>query len=107
MRSFWTSGRQDEIERLLRANRSEPRDEFIVPLLSRLRPERRARDGYRFRGRVLAAVALTALTVSAAAFAGGARTAATSISGLVQVARKSVDGQVHVDKRTNDGNQDT
>lgn len=88
MRRFWKRRPDDEIERLLRANRTEPRDEFVNSVLGRLEAQRP-----RFRPRrILVAAVVTALAGGAASAAGGAHVAGTSISNLVHAAQSGVTG---------------
>jgi hypothetical protein len=101
MRRFWQQRREEEIERLLRANRAEPRDEFVNSLLGRLDSQRRRRRPQRLGSRrILVATAVTVLAASAAIAAGGAHVAGTSISNLVRVALNG--NSAHQDK--NGGN---
>jgi hypothetical protein len=91
MRRFWKRRREDEIERLLRANRAEPRDVFVDSVLGGLETQRP-----RFRPRrILVAAAVTALAGGAASAAGGAHVAGTSISSLVRAAQAGVTGANH------------
>ncbi|HJQ48890.1 MAG TPA: hypothetical protein VJ838_00030 [Gaiellaceae bacterium] len=85
MRRPWKQHREDEVERLLRANRAEPRDEFVTSLLERLETRQRRFRPQRIGGRVLVAVAVTALAVGAGVAAGAPHVAGTSISNLVHV----------------------
>jgi hypothetical protein len=86
MRKFWHPRREDDVERLLRENRAEPRDEFVASLLSRLVPQERRLRPQRLGRRVLVAAAVTALAAGAGVAAGGTQVAGTSISNLVHVA---------------------
>lgn len=84
---FWKRHREDEVERLLRANRAEPRGEFVASLLERLEEhqhQQRFRPAHLGR-RVLVATAVTALAVGAGVAAGATGVAGTSISHLVNV----------------------
>jgi hypothetical protein len=81
---FWKRRREDEIEQLLRANRAEPRDEYVNSVLGRLETQRPRFRPRRSGRRILVATAVTALAASAAIAAGGAHVAGTSISNLVR-----------------------
>jgi hypothetical protein len=85
MRRFWKQHREDEIGRLLRLSRPEPRDEFVASLLGRLEPQQQRSRRPRMGGRVLVAAAVTALAVGAGVAAGATHVAGTSISNLVNV----------------------
>ena len=96
MRKFWQQRREDEIERLLRANRAEPRDEFLATLVERLETQQQRFRPQRLGGRrVLVAAAVTALAVGAGVAAGATHVAGTSISNLVQVGQSGVHGANH------------
>lgn len=96
MGKFWRQRREDEIERLLRENRAEPRDEFVDSLLGRLGAERQHLRPQGLGGRrILVATAVTVLAASAAVAAGGAHVAGTGISNLVRVAQSGVNGANH------------
>jgi hypothetical protein len=84
---FWKRHREDEIERLLRANRPELREEFIASQLERLdgQGQRQRRRPQRLGRRVLVAAAVTALAVGVGVAAGATQVAGTSISNLVHV----------------------
>jgi hypothetical protein len=106
MTRLWKRHREDEIERLLRANRPEPRDEFVNSLLGpletkpqRFRPQRPGR-------RILLATAVTVLAASAAIAAGGAHVAGTSISNLVRVAQSGVSSANHTPNNNGNAHQD-
>ena len=102
MRRFWKRRHEAEIERLLRANRAEPRDEFVESVLGRLETQRP-----RFRPRrILVAAAVTALAGGAASAAGGAHVASTSISNLVHAAQPGGTG-VHHTANGRSANQNT
>ena len=100
MRKFWQQRREDEIERLLRANRAEPHDEFLATLLERLETQRQRFRPQRLGRRILVAAAVTAFAASAGIAAGGAHVARTSISDLARVAQNGVNGASH----TSNGN---
>lgn len=87
--SLWKRHREDEIERLLRANRAQPRDEFVASLLGRLEPQRQRFRPQRLGRRVLVATAVTVLAVGAGVAAGATNVAGTSISNLVHVGHSS------------------
>jgi len=114
MRRFWKQRREDEIERLLRANRAEPRDEFVASLLGRLETKRHRTRPQRLGRRILVAGAVTVLAASAGIAAGGVHVAGTSISNLVHVAQSGVNGanhtlngdSAHQDKNGNNGKDD-
>jgi hypothetical protein len=93
---FWKHHREDEIERLLRANRAEPRDEFVASLLQRLDAQQQRFQPQRLGRRVLVATAVTALTVGAGVAAGATHVTGTSISNLVHVAHNN--GNANQDK---------
>jgi hypothetical protein len=88
----WKQRNDEQLERLLRANRPQPREEFVTTMLQRLDSTRRRlrRPPQRLTARIVAAGALTALVLAAAAAAGGAHTVATSVSGLVNVAQQGL-----------------
>jgi hypothetical protein len=100
MRRFWKRRREDEIEQLLRANRAEPRDEFVNSVLGRLEGQRPRFRPQRSGRRILVATVLTALAASAAIAAGGAHVAGTSLSSLVRVAQSGVNGADHTLNRS-------
>lgn len=85
MRAFWKPHREDEIERLLRVNRAEPRDEFTTSLLERLETRERRFRPQRLGRRIAVAAAVTALAAGAGVAAGATNVAGTSISNLVHV----------------------
>lgn len=87
MRNFWKPRREDEIERLLRANRAEPREEFATDLLERLETRRSSFRPHRIGARVLVAAAVTVLAVGAGVAAGGTHVAGTSFSNLLHVGK--------------------
>jgi hypothetical protein len=91
MRSFWQRRPEDEVERLLRANRPEPRDEFVDSMLARLETKRQG-PRQRLSPRVLAAGAVTALALGAGVAAGAVHVASTSISNLGNVAGSGIHG---------------
>ena len=106
MRKFWQQHREDEVERLLRANRAEPRDEFVASLLGRLETQRQRFRPQRIGRRILVAAAVTALAASAGVAAGGAHVAGTSISNLVHVAQNGVNGANHSANNNGSAHQD-
>ena len=98
---FWKRHREDKIERLLRANRAEPRDEFVGSLLERLNVQQQRFRPQRLGRRLLVATAVTALALGAGVAAGATHVAGTSISNLVDVGHG-----VHANKASN-GNGNT
>jgi hypothetical protein len=92
MRRFWKRRGEDEVERFLRANRAEPRDEFVAAMLERLETRRRGRSPQRVGRRVAVAVAVTALAAGAGVAAGGVHTVGTSISNLAHVGDSGING---------------
>lgn len=86
---FWKRHREDEIERLLRTNRAEPREEFIASQLERLDGQRQRPRPQRLGRRVLVAAAVTALAVGAGVAAGATQVTGTSISNLVHVGQSN------------------
>lgn len=106
MRKFWQHRRDDEIERLLRANRPEPRDEFAASLLERLEARRHRFRPQRVGRRILVAAAVTALAAGAGVAAGGTHVAGTSISNLVQVAKSGINGANHSANTNSSAHQD-
>jgi hypothetical protein len=80
----------DQLEQLLRANRPQPRDQFVTSMLGRLDTRRRGLRPQRITARILVAAAVTALALGAAVAAGGTHTVATSITGLINVAKHGV-----------------
>lgn len=91
MPKFWRRPHEDDTERFLRANRPEPREEFVAALLQRFATER-PRFRPRLGRRILLAGALTALAVGAGIAAGGPHVAATSIANLVRVGSSGIHG---------------
>jgi hypothetical protein len=92
MRRFWKPHREDEVERFLRANRAEPRDEFVASMLERLQTKRRSGRPQRLGRRVAVAAAVTALAVGAGVAAGGIHTVGTSVSNLAHVGDSGING---------------
>ena len=82
---FWKRHREDEIERLLRANRAEPRDEYLASLLERFDGQPQRFRPHRLGRRALVAAVVTAFAVGAGVAAGATQVAGTSISNLVNV----------------------
>lgn len=115
MRKFWKQRREDEIERLLRTKRGEPRPEFVASLLERLQTQQPRFRPQRVGRRILVAAAVTALAVGAGAAAGATHVAGTSISNLVHVAQSGINGpsqtsnsngSAHQDKNGSNGKED-
>jgi hypothetical protein len=86
MRAFWKPRHEDGIEQLLRANRAEPRAEFVASVLDRVGAQQRRFRPQRLGRRILVATAVTALVAGAGVAAGATHVAGTSISNLVHVA---------------------
>jgi hypothetical protein len=106
MRRFWKQRREDEIARLLRLNRPEPRDEFVASLLERLEPQQRRVRTRHVGRRILVATAVTALAAGAGVAAGGTHVAGTSIANLVQVAKSGINGPSHSANTNSSAHQD-
>jgi hypothetical protein len=106
MRRFWQQHREDEIERLLRANRAEPREEFVASLLQRLETQQRRVRPQHLGRRIAVAAAVTAIAAGAGIAAGGVHAARTSISGLVHVAQSGVSGANHPSNNNGNAHQD-
>jgi hypothetical protein len=87
---FWKRPREDETERLLRASRAEPRDEFVISLLERLDVQQQRFRPQRLGRRALVAAAVTALAIGVGVAAGATQVAGTSISNLVHVGQSGV-----------------
>jgi len=92
MRRFWKQPPEDDVERLLRANRAEPRDEFVASQVKRLEAGRGRARPQRLGRRVLVATVVTALAVGAGVAAGGVHVAGTSVSNLVRVGNSGIHG---------------
>jgi hypothetical protein len=91
MPRFWMRDRHDPVDRLLRDNSPQPRDEYVAAMLARLEGERHRLFRPRSLGRrALLAAVVTALAFGAAVAAGGVQSATSGIKGLVNVAKKSV-----------------
>jgi hypothetical protein len=114
MSRFWKQRCEDEVERFLRANRPEPREEFVTALLERFAIQRQRSRPQRLGRSVLLAAVVTALAVGAGIAAGGTHVARTSIANLVQVGESGVHGSSddngfkgdngHHDDERDDGN---
>ncbi len=103
---FWKQHREEEIERLLRANRAEPRDEFMASLLQRLDTRQQRFRPQRLGRRLIVATAVTALALGAGVAAGATHVAGTSISDLVHVGQSGVRGANHTSNGNGNAKQD-
>jgi hypothetical protein len=87
VKSFWSRRRSFDVEGALRANRPEPRSEFVTSLTEHVRTERRAaRAGVR----VALAGALTVGLLAALAPVGALGSASSAAGGLVNAAARVV-----------------
>jgi PPE-repeat protein len=87
MPKFWKRRHDDPIEGLLREQRPEPREEFLVAVVARVESQGRrvAAGAGRARRQLAVAVAVTAIAVGAAISAGAVQATAHGLSGLKQV----------------------
>lgn len=98
MPRFWRRPSEDATERFLRANRPEPREEFVATLLRRFETERPRLKPQRLARRLVLAGVVTAVVVGAGVAAGGTHVAATSIANLVRVGNSGIHGSSGVEK---------
>lgn len=90
MARFWKRGEDKSIERLLRANRPEPRHELVSSILGHVKEARPRSTRVTSRRRLGLALALTVAMIALAAVLGGISAATAGVGGIFSVATNAV-----------------
>jgi hypothetical protein len=85
---FFKRGKDSELERELRRNRPQPRDEFVQMLSNRV--ERQSRLGRSLRSRIAGVAVASAVMLAAVGAFGGIGYAANGVKDIVKVAKSVV-----------------
>ena len=88
MNRFFKRGKDSELERELRRNRPQPRDEFVQMLSKRV--ERESRLGRSLRSRIAGVAVASAVMLAAVGAFGGIGYAANGVKDVVKVAKSVV-----------------
>ena len=88
MNSFFKRGKDSELERELRRNRPQPRDEFVQMLSNRVERESRLRRS--LRSRIAGVAVASAVMLAAVGAFGGIGYAANGVKDVVNVAKSVV-----------------
>ena len=88
MNRFFKRGKDSELERELRRNRPQPRDEFVQMLSNRV--ERESRLGRSLRSRIAGVAVASAVMLAAVGAFGGIGYAANGVKDVVKVAKSVV-----------------
>jgi hypothetical protein len=100
---FFKRGKDSELERELRRNRPQPRDEFVQMLSNRV--ERESRLGRSLRSRIAGVAIASAVMLAAVGAFGGIGYAANSVKDVVKVAKSVVVAAKGDDKKSNGDNK--
>lgn len=103
MNSFFKRGKDSELERELRRNRPQPRDEFVQMLSNRVERESRLRRS--LRSRVAGVAVASAVMLAAVGAFGGIGYAANGVKDVVKVAQSVVVAAKGDTKKSNSDNK--
>ena len=99
MNRFFKRGKDSELERELRRNRPQARDEFVQMLSNRV--ERESRFSRSFRSRIAGVAIASAVMLAALGAFGGISYAANGVKDVVNVAKSVVVAAKGDDKKSN------
>jgi hypothetical protein len=100
---FFKRGKDSELERVLRRNRPQARDEFVQMLSNRVERESRVRRG--LRSRIAGVAVASAVMLAAVGAFGGIGYAANGVKDVVKVAKSVVVAAKGEDKKSGGNNK--
>jgi hypothetical protein len=103
LNKFFKRGKDSELERELRRDRPQPRDEFVQMLSNRV--ERESRFGRSFRSRIAGVAIASAVMLAALGAFGGISYAANGVKDVVNVAKSVVVAAKGNDTKSNGDNK--